>query len=422
MMSFGIPFVGWLACMLPVQGTGAQFVPGAQGEATSYELFEGTAAVPSYTGAVELGLNASLIGCLAGQPSPWSGRYAPDGNHVYVTLFGGGLGGSNCLVAKLDAQTLAPVSTIQVGLAPEEIAFTTTTQGALEYGFVTNSTGSSVSVFNAADQVVATIPIPVQPGDPFGTAFPFGLAVAPDQSRVYVGTLDGSGNIYAINVATLALEPTETIAFGADHGFARLTFAGEILVVPITVYNPGFQGSTGEVAFLDPKSPGTLSEVVLATSPTASAFPNPIDVEVLGPGVRLRLRHGAVRVRALRPDRPARRAHSDGDGESSGQAARAGLRRSRPAGRGGPHYRRGGLPGCDRASTYRPVRHEQRVRLPQPAERRGDRAGRGQAVPPRTRVEHAGRVRASVVREPGVAVTRLGFCRPGRERFLGVLP
>lgn len=282
MMSFGIPFVGWLACMLPVQGTGAQFVPGAQGEATSYELFEGTAAVPSYTGAVELGLNASLIGCLAGQPSPWSGRYAPDGNHVYVTLFGGGLGGSNCLVAKLDAQTLAPVSTIQVGLAPEEIAFTTTTQGALEYGFVTNSTGSSVSVFNAADQVVATIPIPVQPGDPFGTAFPFGLAVAPDQSRVYVGTLDGSGNIYAINVATLALEPTETIAFGADHGFARLTFAGEILVVPITVYNPGFQGSTGEVAFLDPKSPGTLSEVVLATSPTASAFPNPIDVEVLG--------------------------------------------------------------------------------------------------------------------------------------------
>jgi len=240
----------------------------------------GTASVPSYAGAFDFGAYPALIDCNAGSHSPWSGRYAPDGNHVFVTLFGGGLGASNCRVAKLDAQTLVPVASIPVGLSPEEIVFTTTAQGALEYGFVTNSTESSVTIFNAADQVVATVPIPVQPGDPFGTAFPFGLAVSPDQSRVFVGTADGSGDIHAIDVATRALVPAETIAFGAGRGFGRLTFFEDTLVATVTVHHPSFQGSTGMVVFVDPARPQDAVEHVLASSPNGSAFPNPIDVAV----------------------------------------------------------------------------------------------------------------------------------------------
>jgi DNA-binding beta-propeller fold protein YncE len=240
----------------------------------------GTATVPNYAGAFDFSLYPALIDCNAGSHSPWSGRYSPDGNHIYVTLYGGGLGASNCRVAKLDAQTLLPVSSIPVGLSPEEIAFVTRQGGALEYGFVTNSSGSSVTIFDAADQVVATVPIPIQPGNPFGTAFPFGLAVAPDQSRVYVGTIDGSGDIHVIDTATLSLVPAETISFGTNHCFGRLAFFEDTLVATVTVHHASFQGSTGVVAFVDPQNPQAAIEHVLASSPNGSAFPTSIDVAV----------------------------------------------------------------------------------------------------------------------------------------------
>jgi DNA-binding beta-propeller fold protein YncE len=167
---------------------------------------------------------------------------------------------------------------IPVGLGPEEIAFTTASPGAVRHGFVTNSTASTVTVFDAWDNVVATVPIPFDPEAPFATAFPFGLAVAPDQTRVYVGTLDGSGNVYAIDALAHVLLPAETIALGADHGFGRMLFAGARIVLTATLFHAGFQGSTAKVVLLDPADPGGATVHVLASSPDASAFPTPMDV------------------------------------------------------------------------------------------------------------------------------------------------
>ena len=71
------------------------------------------------------------------------------------------------------------------------------------------------AVFDAQDHVIATIAIPFDPLDPWGTAFPFGLAVSPDQSRVYVGTMDGRGKVFAIDTETLTLRTSETIRISA---------------------------------------------------------------------------------------------------------------------------------------------------------------------------------------------------------------
>jgi DNA-binding beta-propeller fold protein YncE len=233
--------------------------------------------LPAYAGSADLAVQGGLVDCNAPAPGPWSGAWSPDGASLYVTLFGGGFGAENCRVARLDATTLEPVTTIPVGLGPEEIVFTTSSPTAIRHGFVSNSTSSTVTVFDAAGQVVATVPIPFAQGG-FPTAFPTGLAVSPDQTRVYVGTLDGSGNVYAIDALAHVLVPSETIALGPGHGFGRMAFAGDRLVLTATLFHAGLQGSTGEVVLLDPSDPEARTVRVLATSPDARAFPSPMDV------------------------------------------------------------------------------------------------------------------------------------------------
>jgi DNA-binding beta-propeller fold protein YncE len=168
-----------------------------------------------------------------------------------------------------------------VGSGPQEIAFVTAAPGQIRYGFVTNSSGSSVSVFNGQHQVVATIPIPFDPLSPFPTAFPFGLAVAPDQSRVYVGTLDGSGVVHVIDVERLDLLPAAALRFGARHGFGRLAFAGETLVVTATRFKSNFAGSTAKVIFVNPRRPIDAVTIPLGSSSNGQIFPSPQDVGVL---------------------------------------------------------------------------------------------------------------------------------------------
>lgn len=206
---------------------------------------------------------------------PWSGAISPDGNFFYTSLAGyaGGFGVENCLLAKVDAQTFQVVNTISVGLFPEEIVFTKLAGGGMQYGFVSNSSSGTVSVFDAADQVVAMIALPDTQG--FGTCYPFGLAVSANGQRVYVGTLDGSGDIYVIDTQALTTVPAETLNIPGGHG--RLAFYGSTLIVPVTVYDPSFLFSTGKVAFVNPSTPSSATTVTLAST---ASFPSPQDVAV----------------------------------------------------------------------------------------------------------------------------------------------
>ena len=211
--------------------------------------------------------------CTPNNAWPWTVQFAPDGATVFVPLFGGTSGTGGCSVLQLDAQTMAQVDLLTVEESPEEIVFALDGQRQWHRTFVTNSSASSVSVFDANNNPLATIPIPVRPSSPWGTAFPFGMAVAPDQATVWVGT--GEGRVFAIDVASLTIDGNRTLDYGDDHSFGRLTFAGSKLVLTTSQFHPGFQGATASVMLLDPDFPGTELEVFLATSATTALYPSP---------------------------------------------------------------------------------------------------------------------------------------------------
>ncbi len=217
-----------------------------------------------------------LTSCSASSAGPWSSAFTPDGSELWVPLYGSGFGGENCQIARIDAQTRQLLGVTPVGLAPEEVV-----SGGTRYGYVTDSSSSTVSILSPTGQVLRTIDIPFDPGSFFQTAFPFGLAVSPDQSEVFVGTLDGSGDVFVIDVGSAALAPSRTLHLGAERGFARMLFAGQDLVLTATRYNPGFQGSTAEVILVNPDDPAGARTTVLASSPDSSAFPSSQDVALL---------------------------------------------------------------------------------------------------------------------------------------------
>lgn len=228
-----------------------------------------------YAGSVPLWMHPQLLDCAAGSFGPYGACLAPDGSALFVALFGGGFGNEGCRVARFDTSTLQLTGAVPTGLGPLEIAFASPTGPAL--GFVANSSGSSVTVFAPNLAVLATIPIPPAPGTGWSTAFPSALAVSPDQTRVYLGTNDGSGLVHVIDTTSLTRVSAETLSLGRGRTFGRMLFAGERLVVPTTRFHPGFAGSTAEVIVLDPHAPSTARITVLASSPDASAFPSPLD-------------------------------------------------------------------------------------------------------------------------------------------------
>lgn len=211
---------------------------------------------------------------------PFSAAYTPDGSQLYVTLFGGLVGSGGCVVARLDPDTFQLRGTVLTGESPEELAFVTRLDGSLRLGFVSDSSASTVTVFDASDATIATIPIPPDPNGTFGTAFPYGLAVSPDRSTVHVGTLDGGGIVHAIDVATLQLDPARAIDLGADAGPSRMAFVGPDLVMGVTRFIAGGNGSQAEFAVVDPANPQAIRSVILGSSANTGRYPSPQDLAV----------------------------------------------------------------------------------------------------------------------------------------------
>lgn len=225
---------------------------------------------PTYSGSVDL---ASHVACNATTSAgPWSARLTPDGQELFVTLAGpaGSFGMENCLVARVDAGTSAVSGSFSVGLFPEEIAWTRAGAEILA-GYVTDSSSGTVTVFDAQGQTITTIALPDPLG--FGSCFPFGIVTAPDQQRLYVGTLDGSGSIYALDPASNSV--VDTLAVPGGHG--RLGFYGRNLVVPVTEYDPSFTSSVAKVVFVDPLDPDGAVTIPI---PSASTFPSAQDVAI----------------------------------------------------------------------------------------------------------------------------------------------
>jgi YVTN family beta-propeller protein len=139
----------------------------------------------------------------------------PDGTKVYVTsLNPGGPSSVAGAVSVIDTATNTVVTALpgpsgEAGIAPFGVAVTP--DGSKVY--VANRFSNSISVINTAtNALAATIPIPLGGGDPIG------VAVAPDGSKVYV-TIAAAGLVAVIDTTTNAMTATIQVG-GIPFGLA----------------------------------------------------------------------------------------------------------------------------------------------------------------------------------------------------------
>lgn len=209
---------------------------------------------------------------------PFGISYEPVTDRLFVGL-AGDFAGTNNAVVILDPNTDTVIGTITVGLFPEDIAFSYEATGALQYGAVTNSTSGSVTIWDATDQVVATVALP----DPFGygSCYPFGIVEL--GGYFYVSTQDGSGEVYAIDIATLSVDAAACFTISNRTG-GRLAAKGDSLWIPTSEFLPSFAGSKGGLFVHDTTLTNPASSWFAVRKDQFLGYPSGQDVAILADG------------------------------------------------------------------------------------------------------------------------------------------
>lgn len=227
----------------------------------------------------------SLSGLGNGSPArPFGITAEPASARLFVAVAGDLYGGANNVVAIVDPVTESVVGTIQVGLFPEDIAFAYDAGGAVRYGAVTNSSDGTVTIWDGSDRVAATVPLPDPLG--FGTCYPFGITASEDGSLFYVSTVDGSGAVYALNLATLAYDPARSFNIGPVTG-GRLRHMDNMACVPWSRFDASFTGAEGGVTGWSTGPLPFYWERVLVNRFGQYIYPGGSDLEVLPDGRRV---------------------------------------------------------------------------------------------------------------------------------------
>ena len=220
-----------------------------------------------------------LAGLGNGQPAkPFGLAYEPGLDRIFVAL-AGSFGGPNDVVAVIDPAVDAVVATIQVGLYPEEIAFAYDSLGQLQFGAVTNSTSGSVSLFDPSLNVLGEVALP----DPFGlgTCYPFGICWEPGAQRFLVSTLDGSGEVYAIDPQAMSVDAAASHSLPLSSGSRMLVHQGRLWNAA-TRYNASFTSADAALASIE-LATGSQAETLLLSEARAF-FPAVQDLIALPDG------------------------------------------------------------------------------------------------------------------------------------------
>ncbi len=241
-------------------------------------LCAGFFAVPAAAQSFQQEISLFGLGNPLTPAKPFGLSYEATSDRIYVAIAGDFLGNNNA-VAVIDPSTDTVVSTITVGLFPEDIAFSYNSMGALQYGAVTNSSSGSVTIWDATNQVVATVQLP----DPFGlgSCFPFGIVA--HQDKFWVSTQDGSGNVYAIDIPTLSFDAAASFNTQFLSG-SRLKGQGNQLWIPTTEYLPSFTGAKGGLYRHDLAGIQGDEAWVAERRDQFVAYPSASEVEVLADG------------------------------------------------------------------------------------------------------------------------------------------
>lgn len=217
-----------------------------------------------------------LTGLGNGNPAkPFGIAYEPGLDRIFVAV-AGAFGADNNVVAVIDPSTDTVVGTIQTGLYPEEIAFAYDANGNLTFGAVTNSSSGSVTLFDPGLTVLGEVDLP----DPFalGSCYPFGIAWDSTTARFYVSTLDGSGDVHAVDPVTRSVDAAASLSATFSGGSRLLVHAGR-LWTGATRYNASFSNGDAFVANFK-LSNGTDEEVLIADE-TRHFFPSVQDIIAL---------------------------------------------------------------------------------------------------------------------------------------------
>ena len=196
-------------------------------------LFSGSSSAQQFSHDI------SLSGLGNNSARPFGLTYEPSSNRIFAAI-SGSIFSPNNIVAVIDPSTDQVITTISVGLFPEDIAFTYDLNGEVQYGAVTNSTSGSVTLWDSSLSVVATIPLPDTFG--IGTCYPFGITASEDNRYFYITTQDGSGEIYAISTNPISLDTSAGFLQQGRLGGRPLAVNGNLLI-PTTTYTPTWTGS-----------------------------------------------------------------------------------------------------------------------------------------------------------------------------------
>ena len=244
----------------------------------SAALFVGLSAAPVAAQTFQSEIDLFGLGDPLASAKAFGISYEPVTDQIYVAI-SGDFGGNNNAVAVIDPNTNTVTSTITVGLFPEDIAFAYDALGGFLYGAVTNSTSGTVSVWDASNTVVATIPLP----DPFaiGSCFPFGIIE--HQGYFWVTTQDGSGDVHAIDHATLTYDAAQSFSTNFRSG-SRLAAMGDALYIPTTEFLAGFSGSKGGVFQHDINLDAEIDHWFVESDDQFLAYPSGQEIAFLNDG------------------------------------------------------------------------------------------------------------------------------------------
>jgi YVTN family beta-propeller protein len=203
--------------------------------------------------------------------NPFGATTAPDGKTVWVANSGplsDHIGTTGQTVTVLDAKTFQIRSVIDVGLFPEDIAFT----GHGRQAFVTNSTDGTVSVIRTATRTVTqTISLAGIP-----MTFPFGIVASRDGRKVFVTSVgDASPDSIAVldNTNPARVRVGDTITVPTFTGRPALTPDGRLLVVP----RGRAEALAPEIALIDPADNRVVADLRLGgqgVTQAATVAPN----------------------------------------------------------------------------------------------------------------------------------------------------
>ncbi len=215
-------------------------------------LFSGSAYIP----AQELLHEINLDDYQGSSDYAFGMKVSPDGSYLFVAISGAYAPNDNERIVMIDTSNDTIAGEQIVGKRPQEIEFKLGDYDEIELIFVSNSNGNSVTVLRPDLSIENTVELP-DPGPPFDTRFPSGMAMGPANRYLYVCTVN-EGEIYKIDT-----EP------GPDYLCIVDEYSAAMFNTRMTRYNnmliiPGCDSVHGAVlSILDLNNPSQVETVVL---------------------------------------------------------------------------------------------------------------------------------------------------------------